>query len=42
MSRNDDRLGLDEKQFLQDESPATATMAAGDSSGGAFSWSIPT
>jgi hypothetical protein len=42
MSRNDDRLGLDEKQFLQDESPATATAAVSDSSGGAFSWSIPT
>ena len=42
MSRNDDRLGLDEKQFLQDESPATATMAASDSSGGTFSWSVPT
>ena len=42
MSRNEDRLGLDEKQFLQDESPATATAAASDSSSGAFSWSVPT
>jgi len=42
MSRNDDRLGLDEKEFLQDESPATATAAVSDSSGGAFSWSVPT
>ena len=42
MSRNDNRLGLDEKEFLHDESPATIAAATGDSSGKPFSWSIPT
>jgi hypothetical protein len=39
MSRNQNRLGIEEEKFLQDETPAPFT---GQESGPAFNWSVPT
>ena len=39
MTRNQNRLGLDEEHFTQDETPA---LHAGDTASPAFSWSVPT